>query len=218
MKDNIDILNLLNAVEQKENSFEDYRKNNPMNRSIDDMILGLKIKNKSISKYNFQKDYNNCYVMSLFDSSVDNPFIINYDMAVRARKETYHEKNPFKKAYRLYEWIYNNISYGEKKRIKGYKNSREVFYDLEGVCGEMSFLYITLARSCGLKSSYVSVTKDYNNESVRHACAVVHLARKVYVDIAYHTFDINHKETEILKDRDVLFRYIMWRNKDLLQK
>jgi hypothetical protein len=68
-----------------------------------------------------------------------------------------------------------------------------------------------MARSVGLKASYVSVTKDCDGNSVRHACAGIHLHRLFLADIAYKQFDVKHKLFSVNKDSDVWRKYNEWK-------
>jgi hypothetical protein len=80
----------------------------------------------------------------------------------------------------------------------------------------MAFLYITMARCIGLKSAYVSVTRDCNGKKVWHGCAVVDAGhKKVLVDPAYHVFDVKHRKYEILDDSRVLEMFNAWRKQGL---
>lgn len=117
------------------------------------------------------------------------------------------------KAKRLFYFLKSVIRYGDEKRgIVGYRDSIEVWTTEEGVCGEMSYLYITLARSIGLRAGYVHVDRDFQNQAVYHACAWVKLnGRDVLADIAYRTFDINHRKYFKVSDKEAMRRFESWR-------
>ena len=151
------------------------------------------------------------YYLSVNDDSVHNPFVLSPSLVPLARKCGERSTSREGKAKAIYDWIERNIEYGRNNR--GYSNSREVLDDGRGVCGEMAFLYISMARSIGLESSYVSVDRDFRGKKVSHACAVVDTERgDVYVDPAYHTYDIEHKQFEKLNDLEVLIRFNQWRD------
>ena len=94
----------------------------------------------------------------------------------------------------------------------GYRNSKEVFEQKEGVCGEMTYTYITIARSLGLKAGYVSVAVDAEQQGASWLRIYVSLnSREVLVDIAYHAFDISHREYSKLSDREAIRQFKSWR-------
>ena len=115
-------------------------------------------------------------------------------------------------AKNVYDFVLGEISYGDKRRTTGYATAKEVWRNKEGVCGEMSYLYVSAARYLGLQSSYVSVSVDESGKPVSHACAAVWVPDVVFVDIAYQTFDITHQKYELRSDRDVLRNFHNWRN------
>ncbi len=181
----------------------------------DNLINEIK---KNIKKARIQSSYfdisavNPEYSISVSDATVKNPFIINLDLVKIINNHTKNCKSDHDKAYSIYGWVEDNIDYGVLKQNNGYRNSKEVLELREGVCGEMAFLYITMTRSINLKSNYVSVNVDCLGERVRHACASVHINRRVIlVDPAYHKFDIKHREYEILTDKEAILRYQQWR-------
>jgi hypothetical protein len=159
-------------------------------------------------------DIHNSYNLLLNDESVQNPFIISSGLVKIIKKHTRKFQGKERKARAIYDWIEKNIEYGTKKRKHGYQNSKETLENKEGICGEMAFVYITMARCCSLRSACVSVSVDYKGKKVHHACAIVDVGnRDIYVDPAYHTFDIQHKKYEILTDIEVLQRFNQWRNR-----
>lgn len=83
----------------------------------------------------------------------------------------------------------------------------------EGVCGEMSFVYVTMARCAGLQSYYMHVDRDFRNKKVNHACAYVNVGRDLFVDIAYKMYDIEHRRYKILNDQQIMKQYNNWRKK-----
>ena len=152
------------------------------------------------------------YNVLVNDESVLNPFIISSGLVKIIRKHTQPYKRRDRKAQAIYDWMENNISYGKEKRKNGYKNSKEVVIDKEGVCGEMAYLYITMARCCGLKSAFVEVNVDVYGNKVNHACAIVDIGHKeILVDPAYHRFDVHHKKYTVWTDSEVLEKFNNWR-------
>jgi transglutaminase-like putative cysteine protease len=135
------------------------------------------------------------------------PFQINEAIQKQAVTITAAAKNELEKAKALFNWFVKNVNYGDQKRKSGtgYRHAKEVYTDREGVCGEMAVLYIVMARYVGLKSNYVSVTRDNGGNKVHHACAAVHVQPKpVLIDPAYHEFDVKHREFRILTDKEAV--------------
>jgi len=130
-----------------------------------------------------------------------------------ARAVTKDYPSDEEKAKHLFYHLKLLIHYGDEKRgIVGYRDSIEVWTTKEGVCGEMSYLYITLARIVGLKAGYVHVDRDFQNKEVNHACAWVKLnGRDVLADIAYRTFDIEHRGYSKIPDDEAMRRLESWR-------
>ena len=168
----------------------------------DNLVKKVKEYLRIADNYNIGlKDISQDYQISIIDKTLDLPYIIDAEMLFTIKsyvKRRSKDNNKYNKAKTIYDWIEKNICYGESKRINGYRNSKEVNELKEGVCGEMAFLYVTFARSIGLKSNYVSVTIDRNNKNVCHACADVETEQgTILVDPSYHSFGINHKEYKI---------------------
>nr|WP_315024421.1 transglutaminase domain-containing protein [uncultured Aminipila sp.] len=73
------------------------------------------------------------------------------------------EKNDNIKAYRLYQWISQNIQYDDNKaevivKTPSHVNSGSIvtFTEKEGVCFDYSCLYVSMCRSVGLKVRFVT--------------------------------------------------------------
>ena len=157
-------------------------------------------------------DIDENYNVLVNDESIQNPFIISSGLVRTIRKHARKYQGAEAKARAIFDWIERNIEYGTSKRTNGYKNTKEVLRHKEGVCGEMAFVYITMARCCGLRSAYVSVDVDCRGEDVCHACAIVDVGyRDILVDPAYHAFDVKHRKYEVLTDSGVLERFNQWR-------
>lgn len=155
------------------------------------------------------------YNILVNDESIENPFIITSGLVKIIRKRVENCRSKQEKARAIFDWIQENIEYGTSKRRNGYKNSKEVINDHEGVCGEMAFLYTTMARCCDLRSAYVSVRVDNRGEKVHHACSIVDVGDsnpiEILVDPAYHTYDIHHRKFKVLSDAEILAKYNSWR-------
>ena len=142
------------------------------------------------------------------------PLLKNEDLERIVVKETKHLPTPQEKAKQLFDWMQEHIVYDQEKleqkkhEAPGLRNSLEVFYDKKGLCGEQAYLYIVLSRLAGLDSWYVQVDETHNGKS-NHACAAVDLGSTVFVDPAFHTFDINHKKIRQLNDFEVYQEYAL---------
>ena len=152
------------------------------------------------------------YSIALFDSSLAVMYGLTSDLIKQLDKVSRGNK-PRDIAQELFDLFRGTISYGSSKRTQGYANAKQVWRNKEGVCGEMSYLYVAAARYCGLRSSYASVTEDYSGKAVHHACAAVWIPHLVLVDIAYSQFDVKHIDFSLRSDRDVLRMYDNWKQK-----
>lgn len=156
------------------------------------------------------KHINPQYHVILNDDSVYNPFIADARLILLVNNKIKGLKTDYEKARGIYEWMEQNISYGNPESVKqrGYLSSKETLKTKSGICAEMTFLYVTMARSAGLVAKVAYVSKDFRGEKVEHACAAVLLEGRVsLVDVAYHAFDIKHKEFKIMSDREVIRMY-----------
>jgi transglutaminase-like putative cysteine protease len=152
------------------------------------------------------------YNLIVNDESLQNPLIINSALVQIIQKHVKPYNGVEDKSRAIFDWMQQNIEYGTSKRRNGYKNSEETLNDKQGICGEMAFLYISMARCCSIKSAYASVTIDSAGKKVYHGCAAVNLMPGIIlVDPAYHTFDIKHKSYQIITDKEVLSRFNEWR-------
>lgn len=153
------------------------------------------------------------YQLTVSDNTVNNPFVINSRLVKIIRQYIPESATREQKARIIYDWIERKIEYPDLKKYWRYHNTKEVLNNMTGVCGEMAFLYIAMARLVNLKSNYASVSKDYSGKKVEHGCAQVDIGRKILVDPAYHMYDAKHKQFEILADIEVIERFKQWRNK-----
>jgi hypothetical protein len=144
------------------------------------------------------------YNVSITDKSVCTPFMVSFEMA-DAVNQYFLEVPRDKRALRIFDWMQSHFVYDKQYlATHGYQGSTEVFANRGGVCGELAYLYVVLARCSGLKSNFVRVTRDCNDKEVLHACAVVKREYPLFVDPAYETFDIHHKEKQILTDKEAM--------------
>lgn len=149
------------------------------------------------------------YDLAVVDKSLEIPFNISPD-ALKVADSVGKSKVPDEeKAREIFQWIDENITYGKSKRNGiGYRNSNEVYETKEGVCGEVAYLYVTMARLAGIESNWVHVMTDNKGEKVKHACASVKLGEnQILVDPAYHTYDIHHQEYEIMNDEEAILMF-----------
>ncbi len=185
-------------------------------RRIGTVVLDIKQKQRQRldqTKLNLNL-INSDYYVYINDASIENPFGLNADVMRIIKKETRNCHNSDSKAKKLFDWFQSNITYGDSKRWKGYSTGQEVFRNKQGVCGEMAFLYVTMARSIGLKSDFVIVDRDYKGDKVHHACAGVDVEKGyIFVDPAYHMFDVSHKKYRIAADREIMDIFKRWRDK-----
>ncbi|MCC5846803.1 MAG: hypothetical protein JJU29_01820 [Verrucomicrobia bacterium] len=142
------------------------------------------------------------YDLVVVEKTAENPFQISSKLAKIAVAEANRKRSPKGKAKALFDWVHDNIQYGgNRPRGIGYRDSVETKIAGEGVCGEMAFLYVAMARIVGLKARYVIVDRDFRDQRVNHACAGVYLEDQlILVDPAYHTFDIHHRKFKSLGD------------------
>ncbi|MFC1453374.1 transglutaminase domain-containing protein [Verrucomicrobiota bacterium] len=142
------------------------------------------------------------YDLVVVERSAENPFQISSKLVKTAIAQAGRRRSSKAKARALFDWVHANIQYGgHRPRGIGYRDSVETKVAREGVCGEMAFLYVAMARVVGLCASFVKVDRDSQGTSVRHACAGVPIdGRLILVDPAYHAFDIKHERFKALGD------------------
>ena len=179
-------------------------------------LSGTDTKRKKV-RYNSKGIREDEYYVAILDRGFEYklPFILNNKMKNIAQGICNFTQDNEIKARRLFDWTVKNIKYGKQKRGgEGYKNSIEVFESGEGVCGEMAALYVTMTRASGIRSSYVSVRRDFKGENVHHACAMIDIPGKfdrfTLVDPAYKSFDVAHKKFKPLSDFEIYETYKGW--------
>jgi len=154
------------------------------------------------------------YVMSFYDNSIIDMYGLTSDLCGVLDGIRVQSHSSYARAKKVYDLVHDSISYGDIKRNRGYAGAKEVWRNKEGVCGEMSYLYIAATRYLGLKSSYVSVSHDVAGKKVNHGCAAVWTPKMTLVDIAYHSFGIRHRKYTLLSDKAVLTNFINWQKSD----
>ncbi|MBU3941472.1 MAG: transglutaminase-like domain-containing protein [Nanoarchaeota archaeon] len=205
--------NLLNRIKKKEYVINSKKIQN-IHQKLP-LIEKIKKEYKKVSSapYFNLNNISEGYNVLLADKSIENPFILNSELVKIIKDYTADIKNDEEKAKRIFSWIHQNIDYDNLRNDNKYQNSKETLERKLGICGEMAFLYITMARAAGLKSKYVSVKVDCDSKKVNHGCAVVYIQNNpILVDIAYNKFDIHHKKYNILNDNEITENFIYWRN------
>jgi len=196
---------IIKTIKQQKRKHPDYYTSRDTVLKLKDHYRLIKEPILDISKIN------NSYDIYINDESIINPFVISSSLVKIIKNHTRNAQTKESKAKSVYHWMSENINYGGNRRQNGYRNSKEVLVTKEGVCGEMTFLYIAMTRCIGLRSAYVSVRRDMTGRNVTHACAVVDVGRDVYVDVAYNTYNIKHLKQRILCDAEVIRRFNYWR-------
>lgn len=156
------------------------------------------------------------YSFALCDSSVSFPFQLTPELLHRAHilsRTPTHQR-----ARAIFDYLHEKLEYGTSRREKSkhYSSGSEVWENKQGVCGEMSYLYVSMARFAGLISGYVSVTVDLSGKNVNHACAYTQTSRNspvICADIAYHKFDIKHLNWSQISDEKAWELFKLWRAK-----
>lgn len=156
---------------------------------------------------------NSMYHATLLDDSLTLPLELNSQLLRTANEKFIPVIDRNSRGKAIFDWVHENIVYGtEKRNDVGYRNSLETFFGKEGVCGEMAYVNIILARASGLKANYVSVKEDLNGDSVNHGCAGIYVPELVLSDVAYHTYGIQHKKYNVLNDAQMVEKFNSWRN------
>jgi transglutaminase-like putative cysteine protease len=154
------------------------------------------------------------YSIALIDTSIPMPISLDARMTEVINNEFFSIVDSKLRARKIFDWITENVSYGESKRNAfsvGYRTALETLAGNQGVCGEMAYVYVTLARASGLKSNYVRVSRDHTGKRVNHACAGVHLSNLILADPAYNAYDIHHTEFKEITDKEMITLFSDWR-------
>lgn len=207
---------LLEAIRQahvREPTREPYPSKTESNYTITQIIRKTREKERIRGNTVDISDIDEEYQLTVSDNTVHNPFVINSKLVTIIKSHIPDGATQEQKARIIYDWIEGNIDYKDLRKYWGYQSSNEVIQNMAGICGEMAFLYIAMARLVNLKSNYASVNEDWYGKKVNHGCAQVDIGRKVLVDPAYHKYDIKHKQYEILTDIEVVKRFEQWRRR-----
>jgi transglutaminase-like putative cysteine protease len=179
---------------------------------MSDLVTRIKYNNQNNRPNLDITHINTDYRLIVCCDLTDCPFVIDKSLAQVINKFTRHTDSKHEKSKAVFDWMLRNITYDyERKDEKKtgfpyiYRNSVEVLRDKTGVCGEMAFLYITIARCLGVDSYYTEVSKDHKGDRVDHACATVLTeVGEFLVDPAYERFNVKHRRYKVLSD-SVLF-------------
>jgi len=156
------------------------------------------------------------YSFALCDSSVSFPFQLTPELLHRT---SILAKVPINERGRaIFNYLSQKLEYGTSRRDfgKNYSLSAEVWANKQGVCGEMSYLYVSMARFAGLISGYARVSIDTYGEKVCHACAYFQTNKNspvVCADIAYRQYDIKHLKWIAINDEKAWELFRQWRTK-----
>jgi hypothetical protein len=106
---------------------------------------------------------------------VVNPLACSSGMARWARELVGDAGNDLEKAKRLFVGLARRINTGEsvnrRTAIEAYRDWPDA--KAKFMCQDYTLLYVSLARSLGLKAYYVLVGQDHSGKFVGHACAAV---------------------------------------------
>jgi len=93
-----------------------------------------------------------------------------------AKKITGNETNPYKKAYKIYNWICDNIKYSYAVEYSTIRNISE--YTMErgyGDCGQQTLLFMSLCRSEGIPARWQSGFTTYKSRQFIHDWAEIYI-------------------------------------------
>lgn len=104
-------------------------------------------------------DNDNPYVITYFNGvTLDEAIKSNAQIDETARQIVGNEQNSKKKAYLLYKWVSQNISYDYQKadlinkNVSGISSGSVIAFNTKkGICFDYSSLYISMCRAAGLK-------------------------------------------------------------------
>ena len=153
------------------------------------------------------------YRIAVCDNSVSIPFLLSSELVRRA--SVFKSAPLINRPLMIFDYLSNKISYGDTRRKEGYACGIEVWENKQGVCGEMTYLYVSMARVAGINASYASVKVDYKANKCSHACALVknthNAGSQILVDIAYNSFGIKHLVWRTISDEQAWKSYLSWR-------
>ncbi|KYC44424.1 MAG: Transglutaminase-like superfamily protein [Candidatus Methanofastidiosum methylothiophilum] len=94
------------------------------------------------------------------------------DIIAMAKKVVGNEKNPYKKADRIYGWVVKNITYEIQDQELG---ARYAFYNRKGDCTEFATLFVAMCRSQGIPARLVHGYLYGTDTSAGHMWAEIYL-------------------------------------------
>jgi transglutaminase-like putative cysteine protease len=152
------------------------------------------------------------YQIIINDGTIVSPFVISSELAAVINTHTKGLHSDEAKAKAIFDWMENNIEYGNSKRMYGYSTAKETLHNRQGICGELAFLYCAMGRNVGLQADFVRVYVDFLGKKVDHGCAMVDFGYEtMLVDPAYHQYGINHLEFRKMSDVEVNKCFEQWR-------
>lgn len=134
-----------------------------------------------------------------------NPFAANPKMRAWAVKACSGLTNDVDKAKAIYQAVVSHVVRKPFEKAET-RTAAEAFELLDTPepslrCGDLTFLYVTLAREVGLEAFYTDVTKDVRNKPGFHCCSAVFVKdQALLVDLTYFRFGIPHREFQICDD------------------
>ena len=139
-------------------------------------------------------------------SRTEEPFTMDHSMEFQAQALTRGLSQEAAQRS-LFKWMANNIDYD---RSEGdYRNAREVFRDMQGICASMTYLYIAMARFVGIPARLARVYVDLDGFEVNHGC--IHLPKNVLTDLVIPMYDCHHQKYEVWTDAQVIENFEAYR-------
>ncbi len=143
---------------------------------------------------------------------VTNPFSGNSAMYQWAENLVGGTHDQLEIAKRLFEAVMPRHGFPEKfsrktamEVFEGWSNPKVQFG-----CQDYTLLYVTLARHLGLKAYYVLVNKDYDSNTISHACAGIFISGKAFlVDPTLLWFGVPHQQYEFEDDLRVISYFMI---------
>ncbi|MBN2080825.1 transglutaminase domain-containing protein [bacterium] len=147
------------------------------------------------------------------------PYTVTAEMLELAQQAVEGVNGDWERCRALFKTFQDNFSYDHEYTYQeeGYHDAADVYQTRTGVCIELAWAFIVMARAIGLVNMRTySVDVDYQGNEVNHACAGIVMnddqgvRRLVLVDPAYYTFDVKHQDYEVMTDREVMNWYDSW--------
>ena len=114
------------------------------------------------------------------------------------------EKNLYRKARKLYEWLIDRLSY---KMVGGWETGPKVLKRGTGSCSEYTFSFISLCRAAGIPARFVGSIvvrrDDSSTDDVFHRWAEIYLPPYGWIPI-----DANHGDKEDARGRALGFGHL----------